>query len=105
MPRSGKREIVWAEVALLERQGLGRPEIVSSKRDKFMINTRLTTQPDGEDFIHGRSWAWVISDLRPENGGARPGGRAGRSKGGWYIKRVTLSTAEEHGPACILIPG
>jgi hypothetical protein len=57
MARPEKREIVWTKLAELERQGLGRREIVSDKRDKFMVNTmhprvtRLTTQPDAEGFI------------------------------------------------------
>lgn len=57
MPRSEKRELVWSEMAQLERLGIGRREIVSDKRDKFMVNTlhprvtKLTTQPDAEGFI------------------------------------------------------
>jgi hypothetical protein len=47
----------------LQELGLGRREIVSDDRDKFMVNTahpraaRLTTQPDADGFIRsdGRS--------------------------------------------------
>lgn len=57
MPRSDKRELVWSEMAQLERLGIGHREIVSDKRDKFLVSTlhprvsKLTTQPDAEGFI------------------------------------------------------
>lgn len=61
--RPPKREQTWEAMGQLQEMGLGRREVVSDDRDKFMVNpahprvTLLTTQPDADGFIRsdGRS--------------------------------------------------
>ena len=60
MARSEKRELVWAEMQVLERLGLGRREI-KTERDKFVLRvnhpraTRLTTVPEADGFIRSEA--------------------------------------------------
>ena len=57
MARSEKRGIVWTEMLALQQTGLGRREVVSDQRDKFVLNTehpaasRLTSRPGANGFI------------------------------------------------------
>jgi hypothetical protein len=57
MARPEKRAIVWTEMLALQQTGLGRREIVSDQRDKFVLNSehlvvpRLTSQPEADGFI------------------------------------------------------
>src|SRR5688572_10230811 len=57
MARTEKRGIVWQQMAELEKQRLGRREIVSDERDKFVLDpahpaaARLTSRPNSRGFI------------------------------------------------------
>lgn len=55
--RSEKRALVWEEMKKLERVGLGRVEVVSELRDKFVLNvehaqaSQLSLRPSAQGFI------------------------------------------------------
>ncbi|HCY61918.1 MAG TPA: helicase [Oxalobacteraceae bacterium] len=66
--RSPKRELVWQELKRLEQFGLGRCEIVSPSRDKFVLldthpnAARLTLRPKANGFIRADNDSLLFRD-------------------------------------------
>lgn len=59
--RSEKRKLAWDEMKALEDRGLGQRQVVSTDRDKFVLDPghryayRLTSRPDANGFIRADS--------------------------------------------------
>jgi len=103
MVRPSKRERAWSEMGRLQELGLGRREIVSDDRDKFMVNTahpraaRLTTQPDADGFIRsdGRSLLLRNPSATVQLAIARPvKAKAKRTTKRWEFSWRVLEEAE-----------
>ena len=103
MARAPKREQTWLEMGQLQGLGLGRREIVSDDRDKFMVNTMhdrvtlLTTHPDAEGFIRSDGRTLLLRHPSATIKMAIPQplkAKAKRSKKGWEFAWGVLDEAD-----------
>lgn len=66
--RSEKRTRVWEEMKKLDRVGLGRAEVVSQARDKFVLNvehaeaSQLSLRPSANGFIRADEHSLLFRD-------------------------------------------
>jgi hypothetical protein len=80
MPRTEKRGVLWSGMGRLQELGLGRREIVSDQRDKFVLDPRhpasgrLTTQLHSDGFIRADRGSLLFRHASQGLRGAVPAG-------------------------------
>lgn len=83
--RTEQRDIVWREMGMLERQGLGIRIQVSAQRDKFVLNAghprvhRLTGRPEADGFIRADGRTLLFRDAATTLRDAVPGALRARA--------------------------